>query len=263
VTIDQYPYTASSTSIEGGLVPQWARDGGHGRLLERLRDPALRSRVRGDIIRSLETDRGSGNPDNVVLASCSWDSSLVGKGLGRVLRDRGVAVTMEAAADLVLEIVQKGGCSAVYHVIGEEDLVRILRHPATMVASDAIPGEPAFGRDVPHPRAYGTFPRVLARYVREQGVLTLEDAVRKMSSFPAMRMGLSDRGVVRPGMKADLAVFNAAPVRDRATFEAPHQYAEGVVHLLVNGVAVLEHGTLTSARPGRALRGTLAAPSLR
>jgi dihydroorotase/N-acyl-D-amino-acid deacylase len=255
VTIDLYPYTASSTSIEGGLVPAWAREGGRDALLNRLGDPVAGARARKDIASSLEHERGSGDPDNVVLASCPFDPALAGKGLGRVLRDRGQTVSLEAAAALVVEIIERGGCTAVYHVIGEEDLVRILGHPAAMVASDAFPGEPEFGRDMPHPRAYGTFARVLSRYVREQRVLTLEDAVRKMSSFPAARMKLWDRGLVRAGMKADLAVFDPERVDDRATFERPHQYAAGVVHVLVNGSLVLEHGTTTAARPGRVLRG--------
>jgi dihydroorotase/N-acyl-D-amino-acid deacylase len=255
VTIDQYPYTASSTSIEGGLVPQWAREGGRSRLLERFRDPQAGERIRSEIVTRLETDRGAGNPDNVVLTSCAWNPALAGKGLGRVLRDRGVEPTMRAAADLVVEIVQNGGCGAVYHAISEEDLVRILRHPATMVASDAIPGEPLFGIDVPHPRAYGTFVRVLGRYVREQRVLTLEDAVRKMSSLPAQRMRLADRGFIKAGMKADVVVFDPARVRDAATFEKPHQYAEGVPFVIVNGQVVVDNGAVTSARPGQALYG--------
>src|SRR5262249_1162222 len=148
-TIDQYPYTASSTSIEGGLVPQWAREGGRARLLERLRDPLSGERVRTEILKALETDRGAGNPDNVVLASCSWDPALAGKSLGQVLRDRRKEPNLREATNLVVEILEKGNCSAVYHAIGEDDLVRILKHPATMIASDASPGEPEFGRDVP------------------------------------------------------------------------------------------------------------------
>jgi dihydroorotase/N-acyl-D-amino-acid deacylase len=224
-------------------------------MLERLRDPADRARAHADIVRSLEHERGSGDPDNVVLAACGFDRTLAGKGLGRVLGERGQPVTLRAAADLVIEIVQRGGCSAVYHVIGEDDLVRILRHPAAMVASDAIPGEPEFGRDVPHPRAYGSFARVLGRYARDQRVLTIEEAVRKMSSFPAARMRLVDRGLVRAGMKADLVLFDPARIRDLATFEAPHQYAEGVTHVFVNGALVLDAGATTDARPGRVLYG--------
>jgi N-acyl-D-amino-acid deacylase len=132
--------------------------------------------------------------------------------------------------------------------------VRIMRHPATMIASDAAPGIPTFGKDVPHPRAYGTFARVLGVYVREKKVLTLEEAVRKMSAFPAQRLGLSSRGLIRPGMKADVVVFNPATVKDLATFEKPHQYAEGVSAVVVNGQLALADGKMTGARAGRALK---------
>jgi N-acyl-D-aspartate/D-glutamate deacylase len=135
----------------------------------------------------------------------------------------------------------------------EPDVQRVLRHPAAMIASD---GDVAvFGRGNPHPRAYGTFVRVLGRYVRDLQVLTLEDAVRKMTSFPAQRLGLSDRGVLREGLKADLAVFDPSVVRDRATFERPHQYAEGVSLVVVNGEVVFENGAMTGKRPGRVLYG--------
>ena len=154
----------------------------------------------------------------------------------------------------MVELVQKGTCSAVYHAMSEDDLVRIMKHPATMIASDASPGIPTFGKDAPHPRAYGTFARVLGVYVRERQALTLEDAIRKMSSFPAQRMGLSDRGVLRPGMKADVVVFNPATIVDKATFEKPHQYAEGVVDVIVNGQPTLKGGTMTGERAGRSLR---------
>lgn len=253
-TIDQYPYTASSTSIQGGLVPQWAQAGGREGMLRNLRAEASRPKVLAAIATAIETDRGGGDPGNVVLASCDWDPSLAGKSLAQVLRDRRKPVTIPGAAELVGEIIEKGGCSAIYHAISEDDLVRIMQHPATMIASDASPGEPIFGRDVPHPRAYGTFARVLGRYVREHGVLTLEEAVRKMAGFPAARMGLTDRGVIRAGMKADLVVFSASTIRDRATFEQPHQYAEGVSHVLVNGQLALENGTPTPTRAGRVLR---------
>jgi dihydroorotase/N-acyl-D-amino-acid deacylase len=253
-TIDQYPYTASSTSIQGGLVPQWAQAGGAEQMVARLRDEGFRGKVLAAVATSIETDRGGGDPANVVLAACPWDASLAGKSLAEVLRDRGRPVTIPRAAELVIEIVEKGGCSAIYHAISEDDLVRIMKHPATMIASDAAPGIPIFGRDVPHPRAYGTFARVLGLYVREKGVLTLEDAVRKMSSFPAQRLGLSDRGMLRPGLKADLVVFDPATVADRATFEKPHQYAEGVAAVIVNGELALSGGQLTSARAGRVLK---------
>ena len=254
VTIDQYPYTASSTSIQGGLVPQWAQEGGREQILKQLRDETFRGKVLAAITTSIENDRGGGDPANVVLAACAWDPSLAGKSLAQVLRDRGRPVTIPRAAELVVEIVEKGGCSAIYHAINEEDLIRIMQHPATMIASDAAPGIPTFGKAVPHPRAYGTFARVLGLYVREKRVLTLEQAVRKMSSFPAQRIGLRDRGLIRPGMKADVVVFNPATIIDRATFERPHQYAEGVSAVIVNGQVVLKGGQMTAARAGRVVR---------
>ena len=253
-TIDQYPYTASSTSIQGGLVPQWAQEGGRETMLKGLRDENTRGKVLAAITTAIETDRGGGDPANVVLAACEWDPSLAGKSLAQVLRDRGRPVTIPRAAELVVEIVEKGNCRAVYHAINEDDLVRIMRHPATMIASDAAPGIPTFGKDVPHPRAYGTFARVLGVYVREKKVLTLEEAVRKMSAFPAQRLGLASRGLIRPGMKADVVVFNPATVKDLATFEKPHQYAEGISAVVVNGQLALADGKMTGARAGRALK---------
>lgn len=141
---------------------------------------------------------------------------------------------------------------AIFHMMDEEDVVRILRHPATMIASD---GEvPVFGQDAPHPRSYGTFARILGVYVREKKVLSLEDAVRKMSSFPAARAGIHDRGLLRPGMKADVVVFDANRIGDKATYTQPHAYAEGVSHVFVNGVLVVDGGTVTKSLPGKVLR---------
>jgi dihydroorotase/N-acyl-D-amino-acid deacylase len=161
--------------------------------------------------------------------------------------------TIRNAAEVVMWIVEQGGCQGIFHAMSERDLVRILRHPATMIASD---GEiPMFGRANPHPRSYGTFARVLGVYVREKKVLSLEDAIRKMSAAPAARLGLHDRGVLRPGLRADVVVFNPATVKDLATFEKPHQYAEGFSHVIVNGEVVFENSEMTAARPGRVLYG--------
>ena len=252
-TIDQYPYTASSTSIQAALMPSWALEGGRPDVLKRLQTPAVRSELRKETARLILEERGGGAPQNVQLAHCDWDHALDGKRLGDVTKGRGLEVTIDNAADTVLWIVERGGCQAIFHAINEEDLQRILRHPATMIGSD---GEiPIFGQASPHPRSYGTFVRVLGRYVRELKVITLEDAVRKMSAFPAQRIGLADRGVLRVGMKADIAIFDPNTVRDRATFEQPHQYAEGVTQVIVNGQVAFEDGKMTAARPGRILLG--------
>lgn len=252
-TIDQYPYTASSTSIQAALLPAWAQEGRREDVLGRLEDPATRARIKEETVRILRLERGGGDPKNVVVASCSWDSTLAGKTLADISRLRGMEPTLENAAEAAYWIVERGGCQGIFHAINEADLERILRHPATMIGSD---GEiPIYGRANPHPRSYGTFARVLGVYVRERRAIALEDAVRKMASFPAQRLGLLDRGVLRPGMKADVAVFDPERVRDAATFERPHQYAEGFSLVIVNGAVVYENGAMTAARPGRVLYG--------
>ena len=257
-TIDQYPYTASSTSIQAALLPSWALEGGREAVLKRLQTPSMRAELRKETARIILEERGGGDPNNVQLARCDWDASLDGKRLGDVTKGRGLEPTVENAAETALWIVDKGGCAGIFHAIGEDDLQRILRHPATMIGSD---GEiPIFGTANPHPRSYGTFVRVLGRYVRDLHVITLEDAVRKMSAFPAQRIGLADRGVLRQGMRADVAIFDPNTVRDLATFERPHQYAEGVTHVIVNGLVAFEDGKMTAARPGRILYGPARQP---
>jgi N-acyl-D-amino-acid deacylase len=252
VTIDQYPYTASSTG-SGSLIPQVFQEGGQKALIERLDAPAQRAKIKLAIIERIKFDRGGGDPANVVMANCPWDKSLDGKSLADITKIRGREVTFENAAETLMEIQHSGGCQAVYHAISEEDLQRILKYPFTMIGSD---GEiPQFGSGAPHPRSYGTFVRVLGRYVRELHTITLEDAVHKMAGLPAQRLKLYDRGLIRPGMKADLAIFDPATVADTATFEKPHQYAVGVKYVVVNGKVVIDDGKLTSERPGRILYG--------
>jgi dihydroorotase/N-acyl-D-amino-acid deacylase len=253
-TIDQYPYTASSSGLTI-LLPAWSLDGGQPAVVKRLSDPAIRAKIRAAVAENIRTDRGGGDPRNVVIASCSWDPSLAGKNLAQITAAHDLQSTIENAAETVLALVEKGGAQAVYHAMSEEDLERILKHPATMVGSD---GEiPIFGKAAPHPRSYGTFARVLARYVRERKLLTLEEAVRKMTSFPAQRLGILDRGLLRPGLKADVTVFDPAKVRDTATFEQPHQYAEGFALVIVNGKIIYRDGQMTGARPGMVLTRAL------
>lgn len=225
VTIDQYPYTASSTGLTA-LLPQWSQEGGQREIVKRLHDAATRAKIKAAVVESIKFDRGGGDPKNVYIARCGWDQSLEGKNLAEITAARGRSTSLEDAAETALEIVARGNASAIFHAINEDDLVRILKDPLTMVASDG--GVEIPKRGVPHPRSYGTFARVLGVYVREKRVLSLEDAVRKMTSLPAARLGLQDRGLLRPGMKADIAIFDPVRVRDRATFADPHQYAEGV-----------------------------------
>ena len=252
VTLDQYPYTASSTGL-AALFPQWSRESGNAAFRERANAPEQRARILAEVGRNLLEDRGAGDPKNVVLASCGFDKSLAGKNLAEVTASKGREVTIENAALTALELQLRGNCSAIYHAINEEDLERIMRYPHTMIASDG--GIPNFGEDVPHPRNYGTFARVLGRYVRERKVLTLEEAVRRMTSLPAGRFRIMDRGLLRPGMKADIAVFDAAVVADKSEFAKPHQYAVGFRHVVVNGQLVMRDEKLTGARSGRVLYG--------
>ncbi len=252
-TVDVYPYTASATAIQAALMPAWAQEGGQPEVLKRLRDPASRPRILLETLQLLLEERGGGDARNVQLSRCDWNPSLAGKRLDEVAVGRGKSASLEDAADTVLWLVENGGCGGIYHAIDEADVQRILKHPASMIASD---GQVIlFGRASPHPRSYGAFARVLGRYVRELKVLSLEEAVRKMTSFPAQRVGLTDRGILREGMKADLVIFDPNTVRDVATFEQPHQYAEGVKTVVINGQIAFENGKITPARPGRLLFG--------
>ena len=253
VMIDQYPYTASSTSLDV-LVPPWALSGGNAELKKRLQDPALKDSITRGVVEYLLNDRGGGDIKRVQFSRVSWDHSLEGKTLYDWAVRRKVPPTPEGSAPLVLEGVLNGGASMVYHVIDEGDVKRIMAHPLTMIASDGRLTKPGDG--VPHPRAYGTFPRVLGHYVRDEHTITLEQAVNKMTRMPAARLGLGDYGCLRSGCVADIAVFDAAKVRDAGTFEDPHHYAEGIPYVIVNGVPVVDGGRFTAARPGKVLRRT-------
>jgi dihydroorotase/N-acyl-D-amino-acid deacylase len=250
VSIDQYPYPASSTGLRA-LFPNWSLDGGNQKLNARLDNPETRTRIKQGVLFSMINERGGNDPAKVSLANCSWDPSLNGLNLTEVLQLRELPVTIENAAELVMDLQRAGGCSCVYHAMSDEDVDRIMQHPRTMIASDG--GIMAPGDLRPHPRNYGTNARVLGRYVRERGVLSLQSAVHKMTRMPADRISLSDRGRLEVGAMADVVVFDAGEVIDKATFEDPHQYAEGVHHVFVNGEPVLLDKRMTGARPGRIL----------
>jgi len=255
ISSDQYPYAASSTGIRV-LFPAWSLEGDRQARLERLRDPATRARVKQGLEQSLALDRGGNDLARVAIADCRWDRSFNGRTLAQILEGQGREPTLANAAELLMELEEGGSCTAVYHAMHEDDVVRIMQHPGTMVASDGGIFRP--GEDVPHPRNYGSFARVLGVYVRERGVLSLPVAIHKMSRMPADRIGLSDRGRIEVGARADLAVFDPEQIIDRATFENPHQYAVGMRHVFVNGVAVLRDGAMTGMRPGMALRSAAA-----
>lgn len=251
VTSDVYPYAAASTGLTI-LFPAWSREGGSDALRDRLADPEVRPRIRETIVQHLNEERG-GDPATVVLARCGSDSSLDGMSLADVLEAREQQiVTVEAAAELAMELQADGGCRVVLHSMSEDDVRRIMRHPTTMIASDGGVPEPGVG--TPHPRSYGTFARVLGHYVRDEDVLSLHEAIHKMTGLPADRLGLEGRGRLQENAVADLVVFDPETVTDRATFAEPHRYASGVVHVFVAGQAVLLDGEITGERPGRVLR---------
>ncbi len=252
VTVDQYPYTASSTNL-GVLLPSWAHAGGTEERNKRLNDPATRAKIAAEMRKSIRNRNGRKRLDYAFVASCRWDPSLEGKNISQINREKGRKGKLDAEIQTVLDMVEKGGAQMVYHSMDERDVVRILQFPYSMVASDG--GIQQMDRGVPHPRSYGTNARVLGLYVRDKNALRLEEAVRKMTSFPAQRFRLTDRGLIRPGMWADVVVFDPAKVADRATFTKPHAYADGFRFVLVNGEVVIADGKHTSARPGAILLG--------
>ena len=252
VTIDQYPYTASQTSINA-LIPQWAQAGGREEMLSRINSAETYSTIKNEVVAKILYDRGGGDPKNVFISRNSWDPDMAGKNLAELAIDAGLEPTPENAADVVFDIIRGGGATAVYHAIGPEDVDRIMQHPATAIGSDGPVG--VFGEGAPHPRQYGTFARVLGLYVRERKILSLEEAIRKMSSQSARRLGIHDRGLITKGYFADITIFDPDEIIDKATFENPHQYAIGTKFVLVNGSVVVENGQHTGARPGRILHG--------
>ena len=251
VMIDQYPYTASSTSLDV-LVPPWALEGGRAEFRKRLDNPVLKDSITRGVVDYLLNDRGGGDVRRVQFANVAWDHSLDGKTLYDWAKRKGIDPTPEKSAPLVLEGVLNGGASMVFHVIDEGDVRRIMAHPMTMIASDGRLSRP--GEGVPHPRNYGTFPRVLGEYVRVQHVLTLEEAVHKMTGMSAKRLGLANRGCIRAGCFADITVFDPATIADKGTFTEPHQYPVGIDWVIVNGTPVVADGRFTEARPGRVLK---------
>lgn len=246
VTADQYPYTASSTGL-AVTIPNWAHEDGPLAMVERLREPAVRRRIRDE---RTETGR---NWDAIVVARAQKHEEWSGRSVAALAAEAGTD-PLEWTCDALVE--HDGDVGIIHHSMSEDDVRFVMAKQWIAVGSDSRANAPygalSFGR--PHPRSYGTFPRVLGRYARDEGVLTLEDAVRKMTHLPASRVGLRDRGVLREGAAADLVVFDPVRVIDRATYEDPHRYPEGVALVLVNGQVAVDGGGTTPARAGRFLR---------
>jgi N-acyl-D-aspartate/D-glutamate deacylase len=246
VTLDVYPYTAVSTTVTR-FLPEWTLEGGVAVLLERLRTPD----VRGKILQEAAADR-SVKWENVLVVAMKKPehARYEGMTLAALGAEHGKP-PLEAAVDLIL--ADGAPFSIIRFVMSEDDVVTVMRHPAVMFGSDGYAMSPALGAK-PHPRSYGTFTRVLGHYVRERGVLSLEEAVRKMTSFPAARFGLWDRGLIRPGQVADLVLFDPAAIRDAATFGNPHQYSAGIDWVMVRGQLVWQEGKDTGTPAGQVLR---------
>lgn len=250
VTVDQYPYEWSSTGLDTTL-PSWARAGGSETMLARLRNPAVREKIAREMAERLKKD-GNTDYSYAVVALHEADHSIEGKSISEINRLRGRTRGVRHEIETILELMEKGGARMVFHKMSGEDVETILRYPNTAIASDGHIVRHGVG--VPHPRAYGTNARVLGEFVRKRKVLTLEEAVRRMTSLPARTFHLHDRGLIRPGFAADLVLFDPARVTDTATMADPHHYSEGFALVLVNGVAVVEEDASTGARPGRILR---------
>ena len=258
VTADQYPYLAGATSLDAS-IPAWAHSGGNDSMIARLRDPVIRARLRAELLAPPQiTDRfyrATEGPRGVIVFP--FEDSLhylQGKRLSEIATQRH-RDPIETLFDLVIADHARSG--AIYFLMSEVDVRAAMQHWWVAVNTDAsgVAPDGPFGKDGTHPRAYGSFTRILGRYVRDEKLMSLEFAVRKMTSLAAQRVGLADRGLVRPGMFADVTVFNPATVMDRATFEQPHQTSVGIEYVFVNGQMVLKKGQMTSARPGRGLRG--------
>ena len=253
VSLDIYPYTATSSGFTSSF-PAWVFEGGPQKFQERIKDPAVLERVRQHIIRRrLTSVRGTNTLRAIFLAHCRKFPQYQGLNLESILRQRGWPLTVESAADLIIDLEKNGGASGIFFQMDEADVEGFLGWPWVMIASDG--GLQKIGQGRPHPRSYGTFPRVIARYVRERGILSLSEAVRKMTSYPAQVLRLADRGLIITGLAADLVVFDPQAFADTATFEAPHSFSQGLTAVLVNGQVVWENGRPTGRRPGRILFG--------
>jgi len=251
VTVDQYAYTASSTSLESRM-PSWSLAGGRAEGRKRLADAPTRAKIVDEMKAELK-DRGFKDYSYAYVASYRAEPKFNGKNIAEITQEVRGKKKVDDQIDQILEMYDKGGASMVYRTMSEDDVQRIMKEPFTMIASDS--GVREFGAGVPHPRGYGNNARVLGHYVRELKLITLEDAVRKMTSLPAQTFGLRDRGQIREGFAADLVIFDDATVADKATFDQPHQYAVGFSTVIVNGGVVFDGGKMTGVMSGQPMYG--------
>jgi N-acyl-D-aspartate/D-glutamate deacylase len=246
VAVDIYPYTAYSTYSDL-MFPPWVLADGPEAFARRVANPALRARLVREMRVRFPQQAGD-TPASIQFREVGSDSSLAGKTLADYLSARGRPVTIDAGVDALIELQLAGGFIGIFHGMDERDVETFLQAPGTMVETDG--DLVTFGKGFPHPRSYGSFPRLLARQVRERQILTLEEAVRRLTSLPAAWLGIRDRGTLANGQQADVVIFNGEVIRDRSTYTTPHQWPEGITRVVVNGQVVLEGGHPTGARPG-------------
>ncbi len=255
ITCDQYPYTASWTKLTATL-PNWVKAGGIHSLIEQLKDETTRNRLKREIKEGLP---GWSNHvkacgwDGIMISQAKYDTTLEGKTIAQIAKERATD-PYEVLFDILIK--EEAAVRAIYFTMSEDDVIAVMRHPNTLIGSDGIALAPHgdLGRGKPHPRFYGTFPRVIGRYVREKKILSLEESISKMTSLPARKLGLVDRGRIAPGAKADLVVFDYEKIIDKATYQDPHRFPEGIEHVLVNGDFVVRDGEQNDELPGRILR---------
>ncbi len=251
IMADQYPYSASHTGINV-LIPTWARAGGSKMFKKRISDNTVKEKIEEEIIYNILNDRGGSDLNRIQFSRVSWKPELEGRTLKDWALMRGLEPSVENGAKLVIEAELNGGAGCIFHAMDESDVENIMKYEHTMIASDGRLSEPGVGH--PHPRAYGTFPRVLGRYVREKQILSMKEALYKMTYLPAKAFGLKDRGLIREGMKADITIFNEVDIIDKATFESPHQYPEGINYVIINGKLAIDQSEFKKIKSGEILR---------
>ncbi|MEK6279037.1 MAG: D-aminoacylase [Acidobacteriota bacterium] len=251
VTVDQYAYTASSTSLDSRM-PSWLLAGGREEAKKRLADEATRERVVKEMKEGLKRS-GFKDYSYAMVASHNADKSFNGKSIAEITQLVRKKKDVKSQIEQILAMYEAGGAGMIYHGMSEDDVQRIMREPFTMIGSDS--GVRRIDESVPHPRGYGNNARILGRYVRELKTISLEDAIRKMTSLPAQTFGFRDRGMVREGFAADLVIFDENTIADQATFVKPHQFPTGIDYVMVNGEVVFAAGSMTASRPGVAVRG--------
>ena len=251
VTIDQYPYAASSTNL-GIRLPDWALAGGNDSLKKRINDAGMHKQIIKEML-EMQKKYKYKNYSYAYVASHSADSTLNGKNISEINKLKGRKAKMKEEAETILDLLLAGGAQMVYHSMNEDDVRHFMKYPFNMIGADG--GVPVPGKGMPHPRAYGTNARVLAKYVREEKLVSLEEMIRRMTSLAAQKFQLKDRGLLKEGMAADIVIFDLNEVSDKATFEQPHQYAAGFHYVLVNGQVTIDNKSHTGVKGGTTLKG--------